>query len=371
MATDSVTVSPTFNGDSVSLTAGMIVRLKPGANNTVVRAQADSAPHVQGVNGVVVSGSAAPGGVLTVACIGRATVQLASGLTPSVGDTVYVSSTTPGKGTNVQPGVVAVVGSIADISNYVSLGTVVVDVAVGEQGTAGAQGPQGATGAQGTTGAQGATGTTGTTGLQGAQGAAGVQGASGTQGSQGNTGAQGAQGATGTTGTTGAQGFQGATGAQGSTALATTSSAGLMSAALFGAVGQWVAAYTNVIDFTVAGATYSYVQPLVKPGFLFVGGQLRIVFATLTGTASVGLTYSSGNDASFLNIAAVATLSTATLNAGAAAGAPIVLAAVNAVNTAVPIIDATTEIKAKIVTPITTSGVATGRIVVFGTWVPA
>lgn len=161
MATDAVTVSPTINGDSVPLTAGMIVRLKPGANNNVVRAQADSAPHVQGVNGVVISGAGAPGTSVLVACIGRQTVQMESSLVLSVGDTVYVSPTVPGKGTNVQPGVIATIGSIADISNYVRLGTVEVDVAIGDQGTAGATGPQGATGAQGSTGMQG---------FQGAQG---------------------------------------------------------------------------------------------------------------------------------------------------------------------------------------------------------
>ena len=130
MATDSVTVSPTFNGDSVSLTTGMIVRLKPGANNNVVRAQADSTAHAQGVNGVVISGSAAPTGVVTVVCTGRETVQMDSGLTPKVGDTVYVSPTTPGKGTNAPPAVVSAIGTIADISNYVTGKTVEVDVAV-------------------------------------------------------------------------------------------------------------------------------------------------------------------------------------------------------------------------------------------------
>lgn len=130
MATDSVTVSPTFNGDSVSLTSGMIVRLKPGANNNVVRAQADSAPHVQGVNGVVVSGASAPTGIVTVVCTGRETVQMESGLTPSVGDTVYVSPNVAGKGTNVLPGQPLSIGSIADISNYTQLGTAEVDVNV-------------------------------------------------------------------------------------------------------------------------------------------------------------------------------------------------------------------------------------------------
>lgn len=130
MATDSVTVSPTFNGDSVPLTAGMIVRLKPGANNNVVRAQADSAPHVQGVNGVVVSGSAAPTGVVTVVCTGRETVQMESGLTPAVGDTVYVSATVAGKGTNIIPGIVLPIGPIADVSAYATSKTVEVDVTV-------------------------------------------------------------------------------------------------------------------------------------------------------------------------------------------------------------------------------------------------
>ena len=128
MATDAVTVSPTINGDSVPLTAGMIVRLKPGANNNVVRAQADSAPHVQGVNGVVISGAGAPGTSVLVACIGRQTVQMESGLTPAVGDTVYVSSTVAGKGTNIIPGIVLPIGPIADVSNYVTSKTVEVDV---------------------------------------------------------------------------------------------------------------------------------------------------------------------------------------------------------------------------------------------------
>jgi hypothetical protein len=192
MATDSVTISPTFNGDSVALTAGMIVRSKPGANNNVVRAQADSLPHVQGVNGVVISGSSAPSGVVVVACIGRQTVQMESGLVPAVGDTVFVSPTAVGQGTNVQPGAVATIGTIADITNYATLGTIAVDVVIGEQGTAGTQGPQGVAGVQGF---QGAAGFQGTTGFQGSSGAQGLQGP------QGATGVAGAQGSQGTAGT--------------------------------------------------------------------------------------------------------------------------------------------------------------------------
>ena len=130
MATDSVTVSPTYNGDSVSLTAGMIVRLKPGVNNNVVRAQADSAPHVQGVNGVVISGASAPGSAVLCACIGRETVQMEGGLTLNVGDTVYVSPNIAGNGTNVLPAEVSAIGTVADTTNYTRLGTIEADVNV-------------------------------------------------------------------------------------------------------------------------------------------------------------------------------------------------------------------------------------------------
>ncbi len=136
MAADSVTVSPTYNGDSVSLTAGMIVRLA-GANNNVVRAQADTAPHVQGVNGVVISGASAPGSAVLCACVGRETVQMESGLTLSVGDTVYVSPNVAGKGTNVLPAEVSAIGTVADTTNYTRLGTVEVDVVVSVGGGSG------------------------------------------------------------------------------------------------------------------------------------------------------------------------------------------------------------------------------------------
>ena len=137
MATDSVTLSPTFNGDTVPLTAGMIVRLKPGANNNVVRARADSALHVQGVNGVVISGASAPGTSCVVVCVGREPVQMESGLTLAVGDTVYVSPNVAGKGTNVLSSNVLAIGIIADISNYVRLGTIEVDTNVASSGTGG------------------------------------------------------------------------------------------------------------------------------------------------------------------------------------------------------------------------------------------
>ena len=49
-----------------------------------------------------------------VASVGRETVQMEPGLTPAVGDTVYVSATVAGKGTNVLPAEVSAIGTVAD-----------------------------------------------------------------------------------------------------------------------------------------------------------------------------------------------------------------------------------------------------------------
>jgi hypothetical protein len=130
MPTDSVTLSPLYNGDSVPLTAGMIVRLKAGSNDTVVRALASSSGNVQGTNGVVLSGASAPGTSVLAISIGRQRVVLEAGLTPAVGDTVYVSAATAGVGTNVIPGVVLPIGSIANVANYSRDNSVIVDVVV-------------------------------------------------------------------------------------------------------------------------------------------------------------------------------------------------------------------------------------------------
>jgi hypothetical protein len=75
-------------------------------------------------------------------------------------------------------------------------------------------GPTGATGATGPTGPSGPTGPTGTQGAAGATGATGPQGA---KGDTGDTGAQGPAGATGATGLAGATGPQGSTGPTGAT----------------------------------------------------------------------------------------------------------------------------------------------------------
>lgn len=161
MGTDNVYGTPN-NGDSVALTLGMVVRLS--SNKTVVRAQADSTPHLQGLSGVVNSGSVAPHGVLNVVCEAfRQPVLLETGLTPVAGQTLYVSATVPGRATNVAPGTAVAIGTIEDVGNYATTSRVFAAVSIpatasGGSGAQGAQGFQGATGAQGSQGSQGAQG---------------------------------------------------------------------------------------------------------------------------------------------------------------------------------------------------------------------
>ena len=108
----------TTNGDSVSLVYGMVTRIV--ANNTVARAQADSAAHLQGLYGVVISGSVAPGGPSVVQATNatKAKVLLEIGLTPRAGQTLYVSATVAGHATNVAPATAIAIGVIEDASSY-------------------------------------------------------------------------------------------------------------------------------------------------------------------------------------------------------------------------------------------------------------
>jgi hypothetical protein len=292
MSTDFVTLSPTYNGDSVPLVAGMITRLKAGVNNNVVRAKADSAPNIQGLNGIVLSGSSAPGGLVTVSSVGRTSVQMESGLTLSVNQTVYVSPNVAGAGTNVQPANVAIVGVIADVSNYVARGTVIIDVIVGAGGSSGGGGAQGAQGATGATGAQGFQGATGS-------GAQGAQGATGAQGFQGGTGTQGAQGFQGSTANvlagaavvatsnltlTGAATIDGVTATNGMRVLAAAQTDPTQNGIYAANTGG---AWTRTTDFATAGQmTLAAVVP-VYSGTLFAGSEWMF---TTTGAITVGTT---------------------------------------------------------------------------------
>ena len=188
--TNSVYGTPT-NGDTVPLVIGQVVRI--GTTNSVVRAKADSTPHLQGLCGVVGSGSVGPGGpVNIVADAYPQRVLLEPGLTLSAGQTLYVSASIAGSATNVPPGTAVAIGSINSIGTYASDGRVLATLSIPATITpsGGAQGAQGAQGVAGSQGAQGAQGVAGS-GAQGAQGFQGSQGTTGTQGFQGSQGAQG------------------------------------------------------------------------------------------------------------------------------------------------------------------------------------
>jgi len=130
MAVDGVIVSPLFNGGVTNLVQGEIVRQSVLASNTALRALATSAAGVQGTLGVVLSGSVGPGGPVIVETAGRQRVLLEIGLTPVVGQWVFVSATVAGRGTNVQPTNAAPIGTILDTSTYSRDSRVVVSIPV-------------------------------------------------------------------------------------------------------------------------------------------------------------------------------------------------------------------------------------------------
>lgn len=189
---------------------GAIIRVS--GNGQLAPALADAPSNVAGVVGVAsLATQAISGGRVQYVSDGKTEVLLETGLSPTAGQSVYVSDTQPGRGRLSATGVSQlVIGVITDASKYATTGKVTAQVNVAQGGGGGAQG---ATGVQGATGAQGQAGS----GAQGAQGGAGAQGSQGAQGPQGATGAglQGAQGATGLQGVTGAQGNSGAQGSQG------------------------------------------------------------------------------------------------------------------------------------------------------------
>jgi hypothetical protein len=154
-----------FNG-TTQIAHGELVRMS--ANNTFVRAQADTSPHVAGLIGVNGSGVVGPGGPANIFPIGaQLDVLLETGLTPAAGQIVFVSATTAGRGTTVAPVIAVAVGVIEDASAYARTRLVTIGTVAG----AGAVGAQGAQGFQGATGTQGAQGSAGVQGSQGAQGA--------------------------------------------------------------------------------------------------------------------------------------------------------------------------------------------------------
>lgn len=131
-----------INGEATTLTAGEIVRVNPGVPNQVVRASAalESESHTIGV---VVADilPAAPGSIGTVDGVLNV-AQFETGLALTEGDQAYLSVSTPGALTNVQPStstnVAKPMGEVFNASAYLgfvplnSLATIVLRI---DQGT--------------------------------------------------------------------------------------------------------------------------------------------------------------------------------------------------------------------------------------------
>lgn len=141
-----------------------------------------------------------------------------SGLTS--GDVYFLSDTTPGAMTNVEPTTYGHVSKPLFVADSATTGYINIERGVilwsvtGPQGTQGVQGapgtPGGPQGEQGTQGVQGTQGFQGFQGPQGFQGNQGFQGSpDGSQGAQGNQGNQGPDGNQGPYGNQGPQGIQG------------------------------------------------------------------------------------------------------------------------------------------------------------------
>jgi hypothetical protein len=109
-----------------ALAENLIVRVS--ADGIVDLASAAGAPTLRGLIGVTLN---AVGGVgpVQVTVAGQATILLEVGLTPLAGDTIYVSSTLPGRGINVPPANAVAVATVEDASRYAIDGTVLVNVA--------------------------------------------------------------------------------------------------------------------------------------------------------------------------------------------------------------------------------------------------
>lgn len=106
-----------INAAGGALVDGNLVRIN--GNRTCAKADASSAATLQGFCGAVASsGSIAVGGPASVVFAGVTRVRCETGLTPVAGQTLWVSATTPGVATNVQPAIAFEVGIIRDATGY-------------------------------------------------------------------------------------------------------------------------------------------------------------------------------------------------------------------------------------------------------------
>jgi hypothetical protein len=103
-----------------------------------------------------------------------------------------------------------------------------------------------------------------------------------------------------------------------------------------------------------------------KTGFYFVAQRIQCLTTSRTGTATGNLVFTIGNDGSELNLVPAVTFAAATFNTATAPGN----FTGNATNQTTTTAAATTPYTLKITTAVGGSSVLTGRIVIFGAWVP-
>lgn len=124
-----------FTADVAGIVTGTILRAAT-SNGRVRLAQADTPGNITGVVAIA-RHATAQNGVVSGNIDGEAEVLLVTGLSPVVGDSVYVSPATAGRGTTVNPGAnVSLVGVITNTSKYASRSTVRVVLALANAATA-------------------------------------------------------------------------------------------------------------------------------------------------------------------------------------------------------------------------------------------
>lgn len=126
---------------------------------------------------------------------------------------------------------------------------------------------------------------------------------------------------------------------------------------------------SSLIDFTTVADNIAFLP--ANPGQYFLGVRFAIETAALTGTATGSLVYSVGNNASHDNIIsqAVGTISSAGINALTGSNAPPVIGTFNNLGGTGTLVDNTTPIVVKVVTPATGVTVLKMRFVFLGTWI--
>jgi hypothetical protein len=130
-----VTETGLINGQGAILEVGEVVRISGVPANTITRSRADLIVTVNNTIGVVVA-QIGVGGTGSVVTGGRASIRLAAGVVPAVGEILWVSTATGGRATNIQPNLNNyMIGVIKDTTGYADPGNPVVIADIFPQGS--------------------------------------------------------------------------------------------------------------------------------------------------------------------------------------------------------------------------------------------